>query len=66
MNQQRTVGTVMRAMRKGDTVTLIIDDRTIGTVCLSHVPNGAKCKVAFTFDRAVRIESERLPRSKAK
>lgn len=62
MTDDKAVGTILRAMRKGDRVSLFIGEHEIGSVRLAHVPNGAKVKVAFSFERSVRIEAERRQR----
>lgn len=64
MTDEPAIGTVMRAMRKGDRVFLYVGDRTIGHVTLAHVPNGMKTKVAFSFDKSVRIEADKPDRRK--
>ena len=66
MNISGNTGTVMRAMRKGDQVAFFVGEQRIGFVSMSHVPNGMKIKVAFSFDKAIRIEADRPKKQEAR
>ena len=63
MNEPMRRGTVMRAMREGDRVRLMLDGRELGEIELAAVPHGAKIKVALRFDLDVEIASDRKPRT---
>lgn len=63
MNEPMRRGTVMRAMREGDKVRLLLDGRELGEIELAAVPHDAKIKVALRFDLDVEIASDRKART---
>lgn len=51
-------GRVIRAMREGDEVRLISEDGAeIGSVRLIQSPNNTRVRVAFRFNRDIRIDA---------
>lgn len=56
--QTKTTGTVLRNMREDDRVYLFRGDELLGYIFLARVPNDLKVKVAFCFDRGIRIAHE--------
>lgn len=62
MTNATAFGRFTRDMREGDCVGVYdADGKKIGHVELARVPDDLKVKVAFCFDRTIKIRHEKLP-----